>query len=97
MIIITKRRYVKKHVVGGAGIMDTAASLFGRLLTSNAAKEIASAVGKKAVEAASNRLFSSPPQPRITQKTKDTLASLINDGVSIQDFVKKHGSGMKVV
>jgi len=94
MLIISKRRYVKRHVVGGSGIMDTAASFLGRLLTSNAAKEIATTVGKKAVEAVGNRFMQ---QPRITQKTKDTLARLVNEGTSIQDFVKKHGSGMKVV
>jgi hypothetical protein len=78
MLIISRRRYVKRHVVGWAGIMDKAVNVLGR---PNAAKQIATVVGKKAVEAV-----------RITQKTRDTLARLVNEGI-----VKNHGSGMKVV
>ena len=59
MLITTKRRYVKKHVIGGAGIFDTIANLFKRITGSTAAKAIASKlgsvakteIGKKAIEA----------------------------------------------
>ena len=52
MLIPTKRRCKKKHVIGGAGIFDT---LLKRITESTAAKAIASvaktALGKKAIEA----------------------------------------------
>lgn len=59
MLFITKRRYVKKHVIGGAGIFDTIANFFKRVTGSTAAKAIASKIGtaaktelgKKAIEA----------------------------------------------
>lgn len=53
MLIVTKRRYKKQHVIGGAGIFDTIASVIKRLFTSNAAKQIAStalSVGKDAAK-----------------------------------------------
>src|SRR5688572_5737099 len=53
MLVVTKRRYKKSHVVGGAGIFDTIAGFFKRLVTSNAAKQIAStalSAGKQAVK-----------------------------------------------
>jgi hypothetical protein len=50
MLITTKRRYKKQHVIGGAGIFDS----FMKLFTSNAAKQIASTaakeIGKKAID-----------------------------------------------
>ena len=59
MLIATKRRYIKKHVIGGAGIFDTIANFFKRVTGSTAAKAIASKIGtaaktelgKKAIEA----------------------------------------------
>ena len=59
MLITTKRRYLKKHVIGGAGIFDTIANLFKRVTGSTAAKAFASKlgsvakteIGKKAIEA----------------------------------------------
>lgn len=53
MLVVTKRRYKKLHVVGGAGIFDTVAGFFKRLVTSNAAKQIAStalSAGKRAAK-----------------------------------------------
>lgn len=59
MLINTKRKYVKKHVIGGAGIFDTIANLFKRVTGSTAAKAIAAKIasatqtdlGRKAIEA----------------------------------------------
>ena len=59
MLITTKRRYIKKHIVGGAGIFDTIANVLKRVTGSTAAKAIASKIGnftkteigKKAIEA----------------------------------------------
>ena len=59
MLITTKRRYIKKHIVGGAGIFDTIANVLKRVTGSTAAKALASKIGsftkteigKKAIEA----------------------------------------------
>lgn len=59
MLITTKRRYVKKHVIGGAGIFDSITNFVKRLTGSTATKAIVSRlssaaqteIGKKAIEA----------------------------------------------
>ena len=61
MIVITKRRFTKKYVVGGAGIFDTISGFVKRMLTSNAARQVAATavsagkdaakeIGKKAID-----------------------------------------------
>lgn len=45
MLIIKNKRYVKRHVVGGAGIFD---SFIKRLVSSNAARSIATTLSKAA-------------------------------------------------
>ena len=61
MIITNRRRYKRQYAIGGAGIFDSIASFFKRLLTSNAAKQItqtalntaknaAQEIGKKAID-----------------------------------------------
>ena len=99
MLIITKRRYKKQHVIGGAGTFDFLTQLF----TSNAAKQIAStavkAIGNKAIDVgktvaidAGKRLVDKiltrreQAQPVITQKTKDTLAKLISEAEASQNI-----------
>ena len=68
MLITTRRRYMKQHVIGGAGIFDTVANFFRRLFTSNAARQIASTalsvgknaaaeIGKKAVDVGKNAVI----------------------------------------
>lgn len=60
MIIVKSKRYVKKHVVGGAGIFDTVSNFFKKLASSSAAQQVAknlskaaaSDIGKKAIDAA---------------------------------------------
>lgn len=42
MIIVKNNRYIKKHVIGGAGIFATVSNFLKRLFTSNAAKSVAS-------------------------------------------------------
>ena len=43
-MLITKRTYKKKYVIGGAGIFGSIGNFFARMLSSNAAKQLASAV-----------------------------------------------------
>jgi len=65
-MLVISRRYKKLHVVGGAGIFDTVAGLFKKLVTSNAAKQLASSalsagkqaakeIGQKAIDAAKDK------------------------------------------
>ena len=41
-MLITKRTYKKKYVIGGAGIFGTIGNFFVRMFSSNAAKQLAS-------------------------------------------------------
>ena len=61
MLIINRRSYKKRYVIGGSGIIDTISGFFKRLVTSNAAKQLASRalsaskdvateIGKKAID-----------------------------------------------
>ena len=112
MLITTKRRYTKKHVIGGAGIFDTITNVLKRIASrlSSAAQteigkkviEVAKEVGKDAVIAKSKALIEglASKNHEITQKSKDTLASLIagSGAISIQDLVKRlnTGSGLRL-
>ena len=49
-MVITKRTYKKKYVIGGAGIFGFFGTFFARMFSSNAAKQLASA----ALQAAKN-------------------------------------------
>ena len=113
MLITTKRRYIKKHVIGGAGIFGTIANLFKRLTGSTASaiasklasvaktdlgkkaieagKTVAREVGLKAIDVGKDAAIAkakalidglAPKYQEITQKSKDTLASLINMDVN---------------
>ena len=42
-MLITKRTYEKKYVIGGAGIFGSIGNFFARMFSSNAAKQLASA------------------------------------------------------
>jgi len=48
MLIVKHKQYIKKHVIGGAGIFSTVAGFFKRLFTSNAAQSIASTLSRAA-------------------------------------------------
>ena len=60
MLIIKNKRYIKRHVVGGAGIFDSAIGFIKRLVSSNTARTLAtnlskvaaSDLGKTAIDAA---------------------------------------------
>ena len=40
-MLITKRSYKKKYVIGGAGILSSIGNFFARMFSSNAAKQLA--------------------------------------------------------
>ena len=42
-MLIIKLNYKKKYVIGGAGIFDSIGNYFGRMFSSHAAKQVASA------------------------------------------------------
>ena len=43
-MLIRKRSYKKKYVIGGAGIFGSIGNFFARMFSSNAAKQLASTV-----------------------------------------------------
>jgi hypothetical protein len=108
MLLISKRRYKKQHVIGGAGIFDTVSSLLKRLITSNPVKSIASKLASSAVEVGKSALFKAidigkekaikavSKPPALTPANRELLKRLTNpEGtVSIQDLVK--GSGLRL-
>jgi hypothetical protein len=47
-LIVPKRRYIKVHVVGGSGIFDTLSNFVKRIISSNAAKSVASTIANAA-------------------------------------------------
>ena len=42
-MLITKRSYTNKYVIGGAGIFGSIGNIFARMFSSNAAKQLTSA------------------------------------------------------
>ena len=85
MLIVTKRRYKKQHVIGGSGIFDTVVGFFKNLFKSNAAKKIAtnlaSSAAKQAGKHLANKILETPAPPTITQTSRDSLSRMINDAV----------------
>ena len=53
-MLITKRTYKKKYVIGGAGIFGSIGNFFARMFSSNAAKQLASAAPQAGKIAAKN-------------------------------------------
>lgn len=86
MLIVTKRRYKKQHVIGGSGIFDTVVGFFKNLFKSNAAKKIAtnlaSSAAKQAGKHLANKILETPAPPTITQTSRDSLSRMINDAPS---------------
>mgnify|MGYP003476554893 FL=1 len=86
MLIVTKRRYKKQHVIGGSGIFDTVVGFFKNLFKSNAAKKIAtnlaSSAAKQAGKHLANKILETPAPPTITQTSRDNLTRMINDAVT---------------
>ena len=65
MLVVAKRRFTRKHVIGGAGIFDSITGVFKRLFASDVAKRVASSalsagkdaareLGKKALDVGKN-------------------------------------------
>ena len=86
MLIVTKRRYKRQHVIGGSGIFDTVVGFFKNLFKSNAAKKIAtnlaSSAAKQAGKHLANKILETPAPPTITQTSRDNLSRMINDAPS---------------
>ena len=76
MLIVTKRRYKKQHVIGGSGIFDTVVNFFKRLLTSNPAKAVALSIAKQAGKHVADKLLTPAPQPVLTPQLVPTPQSV---------------------
>jgi len=59
--MVTKKRYKKQHVIGGSGIFDTIINFAKRLLTSGAAKSLASSAAKQAGKHIVNNMLQAAP------------------------------------
>ena len=98
MFILKNRGFKRQYVYGGAGIFDSIANFF-----TSAAKQIASTVGKKAVEVGAQRLAAaavtkmftpkSPPDV-VAKKAQSILSKYINTGAqNINSLID--GSGVQ--
>jgi len=63
MLVVNNKRYTKKHVIGGAGIFDTIISFGKKLLTSNAAKQAATALAASAAKQARKHIVDRMMRP----------------------------------
>ena len=107
MLIVTKRRYKKQHVIGGSGIFDTVVNFFKRLITSKPAKAVAVSIAKQAGKHVADKILTKPlpvsqlaqapqlspaSQLAMTQKARDDLAKLLaNSEVNINNLVQGNG------
>ena len=69
-MLLTKRSYKMKYVIGGAGIFGSIGNFFARLLSSNVAKQLASTalqVGKTAAKYIELKLLMWVKQLRLMQ------------------------------
>ena len=79
MLIVTKKRYKKQHVIGGSGIFDTIINFAKRLITSGAAKSAASALASSAAKQAGkhivDRMLQAAPAAPAVPVTEPSLRS----------------------
>ena len=103
MLTIQNRRLKKQYVIGGSGILDSILQFLVR--TSQAAKNLASSVGKTALDEgktvaveAGKKLIDKVinPKPKPSNKLENIVSKYTGNGnaVAIQDMVRKlNGSG----
>lgn len=113
MLVLKRKRYVRRHVVGGSGLLDTIGNLMKRL-TGNTAKQLASklllSAGKSAAAEAGKSLVSrfipsTQPVSTINDIISKYQPSNLNNIISgtgaikIQDLVNKlnTGAGLKYI
>ena len=111
MLIVTKKRYKKQHVIGGSGIFDTIINFAKRLFTSGAAKSAASALASSAAKQAGKHIVdrmlqAAPavpvaeptfqPAPALTQKSKEDLTNLIHRPATNLNNLMMSGSAIKI-
>lgn len=76
MLIVGNRGYKRRYVYGGAGIIDTIKNFFISLLTSNAAKQMASTAmeaGKNAAISAGQKMVEKGVKKILTPKSKSII------------------------
>ena len=111
MLIVTKKRYKKQHLIGGSGIFDTIINFAKRLFTSGAAKSAASALASSAAKQAGKHIVdrmlqaapAAPvteptfqPAPTLTQKSKEDLANLLHRPATNLNNLMMSGSAIKI-
>ena len=83
-MLITKRTYKKKYVIGGAGIFSSIGNFFARMFSSNAAKQLASTavqagktaakdIGMKAIDV--GKTVAIDAGKKLVEKTAKTLTT----------------------
>ena len=101
-MLITKRTYKNKYVIGGAGIFDSIGNCFARIFSSNAAKQLASTalpagkteakdIGMKAIDVSKTVAIAADKKLVETATNKLTTAKLqvVNVMVPPEEITKK--------
>ena len=101
-MLITKRTYKKKYVIGGAGIFDSVGSFFARMFSSNAAKQLTSAalqagktaakdIGMKAIDVGKTGAIDAGKKlvEKVATKLSTQKSQVANAMISPEEITKK--------
>ena len=103
-MIVPRQGFKRKYAFGGSGIFDTIGNMISGIVTSNAAKELASAaldVGKNIAKTTATDVGNRMVKKVLTPKSKNIInkhTTTLNkdDAVRINELVKKLNKGMGI-
>ena len=106
-MIVPKQGFKRKYAFGGSGIFDTIGNMISGIVTSNAAKELASAaldVGKNIAKTTATDVGNRMVKKVLNPKSKNIISKHTkilnpNDAVKLNQLVKKlnQGAGIKKI
>ena len=103
-MIVPRQGFKRKYAFGGSGIFDSIGNIISGIVTSNAAKELASSaleVGKKIAKTTATDVGNRMVKKVLTPKSKNIInkhTTTLNkdDAVRINELVKKLNKGMGI-
>ena len=104
-MIVPRQGFKRKYAFGGSGIFDSIGNMISGIVTSNAAKELASAaldVGKNVAKTTTTDVGNRMVKKVLTPKSKNIInkhTTTLNkdDAVRINELVKKLNKGMGII
>ena len=103
-MMVPRRGFERKYAFGGSGIFDAVGNIMSGIVTSNAAKELASAaldVGKNVAKSTATDVGKRMVKKALTPKSKNiinkhTTVLNKNDAEKINELVKRLNKGMGI-